>query len=313
MDTTKTFWLPTRASTFADVVDPAFNVVMWMSLFFLLAVTFGVIYFVVKFRRKHPDQIAQDQITHNFHLELWWTIIPFFIVLALFWIGFKGYLSMSIAPHNATEVKVIGQKWSWIFEYPNGTTSDTLVVPVNEPIKLIMSSRDILHSFWVPAFRVKMDLVPNRYTSLWFEATSKGEFPIRCTEYCGTGHSDMLSSVRVVDYTAYEEWLQNATSAGEGLTPVEFGQKLFASKGCSACHNLDGTNQIGPTWKGVWGIQRKLKSGATVKVDENYIRNSILNPAGEIAEGYQPVMPTYKGIITDAEIDAIIEFYKSLQ
>ncbi len=313
MDTTKTFWLPTRASTFVDVVDPAFNLVMWMSLFFLLAVTAGVIYFVIKFRRKHPDQIAADQITHNFHLELWWTIIPVFIVLVLFWVGFRGYLYMSIAPHNATEIRVIGQKWSWMFEYPSGATSDTLVVPLNEPVKLLMSSRDILHSFSVPAFRVKMDLIPNRYTSVWFEATTQGVFPIRCTEYCGTGHSEMLSAVKVVDYAAYEEWLVKAASAGEGLTPAEFGQKLYASKGCSACHNIDGTSQIGPHWDGKWGTQVKLASGESVLFDENYVRNSILDPRSQVTAGYQPVMPAYKGIITDAEIDAIIAYFKSLQ
>lgn len=313
MDTSASFWLPSKASTFAPMVDSTFNLYLWLSVFFFVLVCGLIAYFTFKYIRKRPDQLATAQVTHNLKLELTWTLIPLVLVMFLFFLGMKGYLHMRVAPQNFAEVKVIGQKWSWIYEYPSGATNDTLVVPVNTPVRLVMHSRDVLHSFYVPEFRVKADVIPGRYHTLWFEATRTGSFKVFCTEYCGTNHSYMLSGVKVLDYPAYEEWLAAASDPGKGKTPEEFGKVLYTKKGCNACHTLDGSKGIGPTWKGLFGRSEALANGQSVSADENYIRSSIYEPNAQVVAGYQPVMPTYKGILKDNEVDALISYIKTLK
>ncbi len=313
MDSSSTFWLPTKASTFTGHIDTFFYVLMWLSLFFFLAIVIAMGVFVYKYWRKRPDQLAQAQITHNAHLEFWWTFIPLIMVIVFFFYGFKGFLDMNIAPANAMQIKVRAQKWSWAFEYPEGASSDTLVVPVNHPVELVMFSRDVLHSFFVPAFRVKNDVIPNRYTRVWFHATTTGTFPVWCAEFCGTNHSNMLTAVRVLEFGDYENWLKGASDPGKGLAPVEFGKLLYTKRGCSSCHTLDGSKLVGPSWKGMWGTSRKLTSGLSVTADENYVRNSMMNPQGEVVEGFPPVMPPFKGILSDKEVDALIAFIQSLK
>jgi cytochrome c oxidase subunit II len=218
----------------------------------------------------------------------------------------------SVAPAESYEIAVTAKKWAWSFTYPTGATTSELHVPAGRPVKLLMSSQDVLHSFFVPEFRVKQDVVPGSYTSVWFHAIEPGEFTLLCTEYCGTAHSSMLAKVVVHEEREFQEWLEGVSDAGKGLTPVEFGQKLYTTAQCNTCHSVDGRRLIGPTWQGIYNAERRLRDGTTVIADENYLRDSILNPAAQIVEGYPPVMPSYKGQLRDAEIDALIAYMKTL-
>lgn len=312
MDNSKTFWLPEKASTFVTTVDPAFDLFLYISIFFFGLICILITVFTVKYLRRRPDQLATAQITHNLTLELSWTIIPLLIVMGLFFLGIKGYLHMRVAPAGYMQVNVKGQKWSWSFEYPSGAVNDTLVVPVNTPVKLAMTSRDVLHSFFIPAFRTKADVLPNRWHSLWFQATRTGVFPVQCTQYCGTNHSYMLTAVKVLEPEAYATWLENASDPGKGKTPAEFGAILYQKRGCNACHSIDGTNAVGPTWKGVYGKPEATSAG-TVTVDDAYLKESIFAPQAKIVTGYQPVMPTFQGVLSDREVGAIIEYIKTLK
>lgn len=312
MDTSKTFWLPEKASTFVTTVDPAFDLFLYISIFFFGLICILITVFTVKYLRRRPDQLATAQITHNLTLELSWTIIPLIIVMGLFFLGIKGYLHMRVAPAGYMQVNVKGQKWSWSFEYPSGAINDTLVVPVNTPIKLAMTSRDVLHSFFIPAFRTKADVLPNRWHSLWFQATRTGVFPVQCTQYCGTNHSYMLTAVKVLEPEAYDEWLANASDPGKGKTPAEFGAILYQKRGCNACHSIDGTKAVGPTWKGVYGKSEATSAG-NVTVDDAYLKESMLTPQAKVVTGFQPVMPTFQGVLSDREVGAIIEYIKTLK
>ncbi len=313
--TTKTFWLPERASTFADLVDPAFNLFYWVSVFFFVLITALIVIFVAKYMRKRPDQMASGQLTHSTVLETLWTVVPLVLVMGFFVIGMQGYLKMRIAPSNAMTINVTGQKWSWSFRYPQGQgfVTDTLVVPLNEPVKLMMTSVDVIHSFFIPAFRQKADVIPNRYHSLWFQATKLGTFPVECTQYCGTNHSYMLSAVKVVDSKEFSTWLAASADPSKGKTPAEYGKELWTKRGCNACHTIDGGTSTGPTWKGIWNTQVKLADGSSVFVDENFIRESILEPGAKVVAGFQNVMPPYKGSVGDKEIESIIAYIQSLK
>jgi cytochrome c oxidase subunit 2 len=313
MDNSKTFWLPEKASTFVDVVDPAFMLFYWISIFFFVLICALIVVFTVKYLRRRPNQLATAQITHNLKIELAWTLIPLFIVMVLFFIGMKGYLHMRIAPAGFMQVNVRGQKWSWSFEYPSGAINDTLVVPVDTPVKLAMTSKDVLHSFFVPAFRVKADVLPNRYTSLWFQATKTGVFQVECTQYCGTSHSYMLTAVKVLTAEAYKEWLLVASDPGKGLTPEQFGALLYSKRGCNACHSLDGVKGVGPSWKGIAGISENCGTAGMVTVDDAYLRESMMEPNAKVVNGFLPIMPTYKGVLTDREVEALIAYINSLK
>ncbi len=311
--TTKTFWLPEKASTFADLVDPAFNLYYWVSLFFFVAIVVAIVVFVAKYMRRRPDQLALEQFTHSTFLETLWTAVPLALVMMFFVIGMKGYLKMRIAPGNAMSVNVIGQKWSWSFRYPQGFLNDTLVVPIHQPVKLVMTSVDVIHSFFVPAFRQKADVVPNRYHTLWFEATKTGVFPVQCTQYCGTNHSYMMTAVKVVTQEEYQTWLAAAADPSKGKSAADYGKELYTKRGCNACHSVDGTRLVGPTWKAIWNEPVKLTSGSTVTIDENYLRESMLDPMAKVVDGFAPVMPTYKGILSDKDVESLIAYIQSLK
>jgi len=291
-----------------------------LSLFVLLisaAIFVGVsallIYALVRFKAPEGETAEPPQVFGSVQIELSWTIIPLIIVMILFFIGMKGYLHMRVPPADALQVNVMGQKWSWSFTYPTGAVNDTLVVPVNTPVKLVMTSRDVLHSFFIPAFRTKADVIPNRYHSLWFQATRTGVFPVECTQYCGTNHSYMLTAVKVMEPEGYDEWLANASDPGKGKTPAQFGEILYTKRGCNACHSLDGSKLVGPSWKGIWEKNETFADGSSGTVDAAYIRQSILEPNAKVVAGFQPVMPTYKGVLTDREIEAIAAYIATLK
>ncbi|MBD3169898.1 MAG: cytochrome c oxidase subunit II [candidate division Zixibacteria bacterium] len=312
MDTTGTLFMPSGASTISGEVDAVFNFILIAGSIIFAIVVGLIIFFSVRYRRRDKPGLTSG-ISHNLKLELTWTIIPVILVFFAFYFGFKTYLKMSIVPGNAIEIKATGQKWFWSFDYPEGvTTVNELVVPVDQPVKVLLSSQDVIHSFFVPNFRIKMDVLPNRYTVTWFEAHQKGEYNLFCAEYCGTEHSEMVGKVRVVSESEYQNWLEESSTAGEGMTPAEYGAKLYISKSCNTCHSIDGTAGNGPSFKNIFGKTEKFADGSQAVVDENYLRESILEPANKIVAGYQNIMPTYQGLVKDREIDALIAYMKTL-
>jgi cytochrome c oxidase subunit II len=306
------FMLPPARSTFAGEVDALFNFINVVSLILLVGITITIIYFAIRYRRRSDDDTT-PLITHNSKLEITWSVIPLILVMIVFGWGYSGYLTLTNAPDDAYEIRVIGKSWLWEFHYQDGQTSvNELHVPENRPVKLIMSSDDVLHSFYVPDFRVKMDVIPNRYTSVWFEATEPGESVIYCAEYCGTAHSQMLATVHVHTQDDFDLWLEAGETIDEDLTPVELGRQLVERQGCLACHSTDGATLMGPTFLEIMGRDRLLTDGTTVTIDENYIRQSILEPNTQVADGFPAVMPSYAGSLSDRQIDAIIEYLKTL-
>lgn len=306
------FMLPEAKSPTADSTDALFHFINEVSLVLLLGITIAIIYFAVKYRRRSKDD-KTPVITHNNTLEVTWSVIPLLLTFVIFWWGYTGWLNLRAVPDDAYEVKVTGFKWAWNFEYENGAVSpNELHVPAGRPIKLVMISRDILHSFYVPEYRVKHDVIPNRYTYVWFEAEEPGESQVYCTEYCGTSHSQMLAKVIVHEPEEFNTWLATANIPGSG-TPVEQGKALVETNACQSCHSLDGSDLIGPSFKGIWGREGLMSDGTTITVDENYIRESILDPGAKIVDGYQNQMASYQGLLDDDQIDAIIEYLKTLE
>ncbi|MEQ9618009.1 MAG: cytochrome c oxidase subunit II [Deltaproteobacteria bacterium] len=309
-------WIPEVASNLATKVDGVLWVITLMSLVFFVLITVLLVYFAIKYRRRREDE-ETPYITGNEPLEIIWTVIPSILLILLFIYGFVVFKDMKTPPEDALEVSVLGKQWLWTFEYYNGKkTLNELYVQQNRPVRMVMRADDVLHSFFVPAFRVKQDLVPGRYTQLWFTPTKIGTFDIFCAEYCGTGHSAMLGKVIVLSPEAYGIWEKGIEvddgGAVAGLPPAELGEKIYKEKGCNACHSIDGTTLVGPTFKGIWGREEEMQDGSTVTVDENYIRESILEPQTQVVKGYQPVMPSFKGILSDDDITALIAYMKTL-
>jgi cytochrome c oxidase subunit 2 len=234
-------------------------------------------------------------------------------VIVIFVWAFRVFLNINTPPANAYEVQVTGQKWKWLFTYPNGHVDQDLHVPVNTPVRLVMTSEDVIHGFFIPAFRLKHDVLPGRYVKLWFRAVKTGEFQIYCTQYCGTGHSDMWAKVIVHEPGGFESWLQAASNFLKTMSPAQAGEMLYRTRGCAQCHTVTGEASTGPTWKGLFGRTVPLQGGGSVVADENYVRESILDPQAQVVAGFQPVMPTFKGRLSDQEISAIIAYIKTLK
>ncbi len=307
-----TFWLPPAHSTVAGDTDALFYFIFWVSVLLFVGVVGAMTYFAIRYRRR--GKMTYTSNPHNDKLEITWTVIPTILVFVVFVWGFRGYINLSVVPKDALEIKATGQKWFWSFDYPSGaTTVNELVIPEDKPIKLLMSSKDVIHSFFVPEFRTKKDVLPNRYTIEWFEAMEQGEYQILCAEYCGTKHSEMLAKVRVVSTKEYNEWLDANSNLGAGMAPEEYGSKLYTTKACVTCHSIDGKPGTGPSFLGIFGHEVQLADGSKITVDENYIRESLLQPQAKIVAGFQPVMPTFQGILKDREIDALVAYIKTLK
>ncbi len=307
--------MPPEASTLAGDVDSIFYYIVYAAIIIFCIVLFLMLYFAIRYRHtKQAEEATTPAITQNITLELLWSIIPTILVMICFFWGFHVFMKMNVVPKDAMEIKVTGQKWFWSFDYPEGvSTVNELVVPDNKPIKLLMSSRDVIHSFFVPDFRTKMDVLPNRYSVTWFEAKEPGEHNLFCAEFCGDGHSKMIGKVKVVSQREYEAWLEEGSAGGEGIPPEKLGEQLFKSKACVTCHSTEGIRITGPPLNGAFGNPVVLKRGATITMDENYIRKSILEPQADVVAGYDPVMPTYQGLLKDKQIDALIAYIKSLK
>jgi cytochrome c oxidase subunit 2 len=294
-------------------VDSVFLFIMGISLVLLVGVTGTMIFFAVRYRRsKHP---RAENIEGNLPLEIVWTVIPTLLVLAIFWVGWKGFVYMRTVPQDAMLVKVTARMWSWGFEYENGKTGDVLKLPVSKPVKLVITSTDVLHSLSIPAFRVKEDAVPGRENYLWFRPEVTGSYDLFCTEYCGMGHSAMVTRVEVVSQQDFNAWYREATGKAASEKSGPDGAKLFAEKGCSACHSIDGSPKLGPTLKGVFGHRMTVLTGGKereITADDAYLRKSLVDPSADVVKGFPPIMPPQKAVLTDAEIDAVIEYLKTL-
>jgi len=300
---------PERASTFASEVDALYFYLIGISVFFTILIVALLFYFAVRYREKEKFQNGAE-IHGSLILETTWTAIPFFISMTIFLGGAIVYYNQYRPPKDAMEIYVVGKQWMWKFQHPTGQREiNELHIPVGQKIKLIMTTEDVIHSLYIPAFRTKADTVPGRYTTLWFEATKPGKYHLYCAEYCGLNHSGMVGWVYVMEQKDYENWLAGNVS---NQTPAQAGKDLFEAKlGCASCHQQ--TNQgRGPSLVGIFGKQVKLTTGQTVVADEEYIRNSILNPQGQIVEGYQPIMPTFKGQVTEEQLVALVAYIKSL-
>jgi len=300
-------------------VDFLFYFIYWVSVAAFVLIMALMILFLVRYRHR-PGHSAQPSHAHSTALELTWTIIPTFFLIAMFYWGFRGFLDMATPPDYAYEIQVTGIKWAWSFQYPNGATSNELHVPMDKPVRLILSSQDVIHSLFIPAFRCKKDVVPGRYNSLWFHVTAMppqredgdSYFDLYCTEYCGTGHSTMRTKVFVHETASFVKWLDEAANWVVKEKPVVAGKKLFQTKGCTQCHSDDGKTVIGPTFLNSYGYEHDFKDGTKAIVDENYVRESILYPAAKVRNGFDNVMPSFQGRIKDVEITAIIEWLKSI-
>lgn len=307
------YMLPPQRSTVAAEVDSLFSFINIAGFILFIGIMIAILIFVIKYRRKSEDDVT-PVITHNSILEVTWTVIPIFLILIVFSWGFRGFLTMATPPPNAYEIQVTAASWLWEFTYPNGgTTVNEVFVPVDRPVKFIMRSDDVLHSLAVPDFRIKQDVLPNRYTTTWFEATEVGESILYCTEYCGTAHSNMLATVHVLSQPDFEEWLETGLAVDEDMPLVELGQRTYTGAGCNACHSIDGSRLVGPSLAGIFGTDRPLDDGTTVFADEDYIRRSIIDPMAEITAGYPANMPSYAGRLSERQIEGLIAFIKELQ
>jgi cytochrome c oxidase subunit 2 len=339
-------WFPESASTFAVDIDWLYVLITAICVLFFVPIIGAMVYFGVRYRKAKGGK-AESDVAHNTPIELLWSIGPSFFLVAIFVLGAKSYLDIRTVPDGANELQVQSQKWSWLVDYGRGTFHPELHLLVDEPVKLSMTSSDVIHSLFVPAFRVKKDIVPGRYNYMWFKPTlvnakvSDAElaaaedetkqsgaawdydkyqftpdgyrfFDLYCAEYCGTDHSQMQTVVVVHETREdLDAWIKKY-SKRTTQTPVQYGELLFNNRGCKGCHSLDGTRRTGPSFKESFGNMRQLASGETVKADANYIRESILNPKAKVVQGYAPAMPSFKGQLSDDDIYSLMEFLKSV-
>lgn len=297
-------------------VDNVFLFIVVISLVLLVGVTVVMILFAVRYNRKrHP---RAENIEGNLALEIVWTVVPTLLVLAIFWVGWKGFVYQRTVPDDAMLVKVTARMWSWHFDYENGAGSDVLTVPVGRPVKLAITSVDVLHSLFIPAFRVKEDCVPGMETYLWFRPDRTGTYDLFCSEYCGAGHSSMITTVRVLSEEDFTRWYQGSRPAPTASAALKRpdGARLYQDKGCGACHSTDGSPKIGPTLKGVYGHRLTVLTGGKEReiiADDAYLRRSLIDPQADIVKGFPPIMPSQKGQLSQTEIDALVEYLETLK
>ncbi len=313
------------ASSSTGAVDSVFLFIVGISLFFMVLITFLMIYFIIKYNKKRHK--TAKNIHGNTILEITWTVIPTIIVLFMFYFGWKGFQFIRTVPQGAMEVSVTARMWSWLFEYENGFQTDTLYVPLNTPVKLRLHSLDVIHSFYVPAFRLKEDAVPGLENYLWFEVEEAGDYDVLCAEYCGLQHAYMLTKVKAIPAEQFQIWYAGqegkvspqtpdlSLSEGSGPPPDEAGKKLIQTRGCMACHSIDGSKMVGPSFQGLFGSEKIVVvegKEKTIQVNEEYLRRSILQPNLEVVKGYNALMPSQEGMISEQELVAIIQYLKEL-
>jgi cytochrome c oxidase subunit 2 len=306
-------YMPARASSVAEGVDHVFALLFWISAFFFTVIVVLTVVFVVRYRRRASRPEPQASPSHDTRLELLWSGIPLVLVLVLFGISTKIWLEMTEGRPGGgapLQIQVTARKWSWWFDHPGGKGGQELHLVAGRPVELVMASTDVVHSLYVPEFRLKQDVVPGRFTKMNFTPTVAGTFPVLCAEYCGTDHSRMGANVVVhADQASFDAWAREGVAPAASL--VDLGRQVFASKGCIGCHSADGGVRVGPTFKNLWGRPEKLVDGSAVLVDENYVRESILKPSAKLVAGFANVMPPVP--LEDREIQAIVAYLQTLK
>jgi cytochrome c oxidase subunit II len=302
--------VPDSASTLSWKVDAIYFYLSGVTLFFTLLISAVLIFFVIRYRRRSPFEIPRP-IAGSHKLETLWTIIPFIISMTIFGWAAQVYFEQYNPPENAVEIYVTGKQWMWKIQHSTGQREiNELHVPVGRKIKLIMTTEDVIHDFFVPAFRMKADVVPGKYTTQWFEATKPGSYHLFCAEYCGMNHSGMIGKVVVMESREFDNWLSGNTGS---TTPAAAGQQLYQTLGCASCHGANGEGGRGPVLAGVFGKQTTLTTKQTVLIDEGYLRESILNPQVKLVDGFGPIMPTFQGQVSEDQLMQLIAFIKSLR
>ena len=308
----------TQASNFVHGVDKAFLVVLSISFFFLIALTVVMIYFMYRYNNKRNP--VATQIHGSTTLEIVWTVIPFLLTMVMFYYGWAGWKPMQKAPKDAMEVTVYARMWNFSYEYENGKRTDTLYLPKDKPVKLNLKAMDVLHSLYIPAFRVKQDMVPNKENNfMWFEPQRVGMYEIYCAEYCGLQHSYMYSYVKVMEDSAFQSFIADTAmvASAEIDSPTATGKRIMQNIGCFACHSLDGSKLVGPSFKGIWGAEHTVVTGKEtrkVTVDEEYIKRSIYDPNADVVEGFMKgLMITYQGQLSEDDIKSITEYLKTVK
>ena len=299
---------PQQASVQAGQVDAIYFFMVAVTAFFSLLIAGLIVFFAVKYRRRHDDEVGAA-IHGSLALGLMWTIIPLFIAMGMFAWGAKVFFELYRVPAGAMEVFVVGKQWMWKVQHASGQREiNELHVPVGRPVKLIMGSEDVLHSFYIPAFRVKADVIPGRNNVLWFTATKPGRYHLFCAEYCGTKHSGMIGWVYAMEPTEFQAWLGGGNPSD---TPAAAGEKLFHDLACSSCHRDDAA-ATAPQLRGLFGHSVRLQNGTTVIADESYVRESIVNPQAKVVTGFLPIMPTFQGLVTEEQLLQLIAYVRSL-
>jgi cytochrome c oxidase subunit 2 len=301
-------FFPQQASAQAAQVDALYFFMVAVTAFFSLLIAVLVVVFAVKYRRKNDDEVGVA-IHGSLALELTWTLIPFGIAMVMFAWGAKVFFDLYRPPAGAMEIFVVGKQWMWKVQHADGQREiNELHVPIGRPVKLVMGSEDVIHSYYIPAFRVKADVIPGRYNSMWFTATRPGRYHLFCAEYCGTKHSGMIGWITAMEPAEYQAWLAGGPATA---SPVAAGEKLFQDLACSTCHQ-PGPQARGPVLAGLFGKTIELQGGGTATVDEAYLRESIVNPQAKIVAGFQPIMPTFQGLVTEEQLLQLIAYVRSL-
>ncbi|MEM6313185.1 MAG: cytochrome c oxidase subunit II [Planctomycetota bacterium] len=307
--------MPLDASSTGDDVDWTMWMINYISFFFAAVVILAMIGFAIVFRQRGGVPQEGRGASHSTTLEITWTLIPTLIVLVIFTFGFRGYLSSQVPPTDAIQISANGKMWAWFFTYPDalGRGAPELWVPVNEPVQITLDSSDVIHSLYIPAFRVKKDVVPGRYNTLWFTADKEGTYELFCTEYCGTLHAEMITKVHVVSREEYDKKMEEISDPYADNAPFWLvGQQIHQQNGCAACHSIDGSVGTGPSWKDLWGAERQLDDGSVVIADQAYITESIRYPGRKILAGWGNVMPSYAAQLSDKDSIAVGEYIKTL-
>ena len=301
---------PPNASSVATEMDLLYLFIVSVCAFFTVLVTALVVVFAIKYRRRHPNEVGHD-IHGSLALELTWTIIPLVLAMMMFGWGADLFYRLAKPPRDAMEIYVVGKQWMWKVQHPEGVREiNELHVPIDRNVRLTMGSEDVLHDFSIPAFRVKMDVVPGRLTTMWFRATKPGVYHLFCAEYCGTKHSGMIGQVIAMAPQEYEAWLAGGRTASG--TPAQNGERLFTEHACVTCHKRDSTGR-GPSLYGLYGSKVALADGRTAIADENYLRESIMNSQARVVQGYQPIMPAFQGMLSEENLLQLIAYIKTLK
>jgi len=300
---------PPNASSIATEMDLLYLFIAATSAFFVVVVAALVVYFTVKYRRRHPTEVGAD-IHGSLVLELTWTVIPFILSMVMFIWGADLFFRLSSPPADAMEVFVVGKQWMWKVQHPDGIREiNELHVPIGRPVKITLGSEDVVHSFGIPAFRVKMDAVPGKWTTMWFTATKAGTYHIFCNQFCGTKHAGMVGQVIVMTQQDYEVWLGGGRST---VSTVQSGERLFTELSCHTCHRAE-SDARGPSLKNLYGSTVQLRDGRKVVADESYLRESIMNSQAKVVEGYQPIMPAFQGMVSEENLMQLVAYLKALK